>query len=62
MFDVGEAGHIGADFGDNGLSQGGAQAGHGHQIDPEEAEQLLTGAVGGLVFGAGGGFGRGQLG
>jgi hypothetical protein len=62
MVDIGEAGHLGVNFGDNGLGQGGAQTGHGHQINPDNTKQLVAGAVGGLILGAGGGFDRGQLG
>ena len=51
MLDRGKAGHIGTNFGQDGLGERGAEAIHRHQINASNAEQRLTGAGGGLAPG-----------
>jgi hypothetical protein len=49
----GEARHVGADFGEEGLGKGGADAVHGNQVNAGDAEEVHPGGEGGAVFGAG---------
>lgn len=62
VFDPRPFGHIAANLGQDGLSQGGADALDGDQVYPDKTEQVRAGTVGGFVFGAGIGLDRGQRG